>query len=87
MPLAVRTAPTVIESETPAIIEAMVRPPHGDFDDDGDIEQNDLALFVATLIEPEAHPDLIVIADTNGDGSANGEDIPEFTRIMIDCQP
>jgi len=56
-----------------------------DLDDDGDVDTDDAALLVAVLLDPEAFPELVSIADVNGDGSVNGLDIQDFVRIMLGC--
>ncbi len=56
-----------------------------DLDDDGDVDTDDAALFVALLLDPGAFPELITIADVNGDGSVDGLDIQDFVRIMLGC--
>ena len=56
----------------------------GDFDEDGDLDSDDVATFITVLLSPEAFPSLIMIADINGDGSANGLDIQGFIEAMFE---
>ncbi|MBK8270980.1 MAG: hypothetical protein IPK83_22790 [Planctomycetes bacterium] len=64
------------------IVLASARP--GDMDADGDVDETDLALFAATLLNPTAatqdHRDR---SDLNGDGVSNGEDISQFVAAYL----
>lgn len=51
-------------------------PLKGDLDDDGDLDGDDLSLFVDVLLDPAAYPDHCWAADMNGDEAVDGQDIP-----------
>jgi len=53
----------------------------GDFDDDGDVDGDDLDLFVPVLLG--MRPALVSRADMNGDSSADGRDIALFVDAFI----
>jgi len=55
----------------------------GDFDDDGDVDAQDLPIFIAVLSGVDADCDHTVIADMNDDGAADGDDVSLFTACIV----
>ncbi|MFQ5423422.1 MAG: CRTAC1 family protein [Phycisphaerae bacterium] len=55
----------------------------GDMDGDGDVDANDLAVFVAVLLGTDPTPDRFFLSDMNGDGLADGLDIMPFIDAML----
>lgn len=55
----------------------------GDLDDNGEVNTEDIPLFVLVLLDPTTYPDLIAVADMNYDGTANGLDIQPFVNLLI----
>ena len=54
-----------------------------DIDGDGDIDSDDVSVFVAVLIGAETGTNPVAVNDLNGDGAANGHDIPPFVTAML----
>ncbi len=55
----------------------------GDIDADGDIDENDLDLFVQVLLGDNSDPFHVARADMNGDGEINGLDAQGFVEAML----
>jgi len=55
----------------------------GDINDDGMVDEADLALFVAVLLGQETDPDVVTRSDMNGDGLADGADAQLFVAAII----
>ncbi len=62
-----------------AFVDAALDP--GDMDADGDVDIDDLPLFVDVLVGLD--PDHVARADMNGDGLANGLDIQPFANVLL----
>ena len=56
----------------------------GDLDEDGDVDPSDLAMFINVLLGIETDPDLVDLADLNGDGLSDGADIQAFVQAFLD---
>ncbi|MBN2560898.1 MAG: SUMF1/EgtB/PvdO family nonheme iron enzyme [Phycisphaerae bacterium] len=56
----------------------------GDMDFDGDVDFDDLAVFVPILLGSDTDPCRICKADMNGDGLTNGLDIQPFIDALLD---
>jgi hypothetical protein len=55
----------------------------GDVDDNGAVNNQDIAPFVAALTSPDPlRPDLAFAADVNGDGVINNQDIAPFVALL-----
>jgi hypothetical protein len=54
-----------------------------DFDGDGDVDFDDLGVFVAVLLGEDPDPNHHAIADMNTDGSADGLDIQPFVDELL----
>ncbi len=66
-----------------AILIAQV-PICGDCDSDGDVDLDDLNIFVAVLLSQDTTPSRILASDINHDGVADGGDIAAFTGILLE---
>lgn len=55
----------------------------GDLDRDGDVDMDDLPLFVAVLLDQPAAPGHEYRADMNNDGAADGVDVHLFVDAML----
>ncbi len=55
----------------------------GDFDDDGDVDMYDLPVFIDVLIGADTNPDHHTIADVNGSGTPDGNDIQVFVGLLL----
>jgi hypothetical protein len=55
----------------------------GDINDDGDVDFQDLDAFIAVLLGTPLHPDHVARSDLNGDGVADGLDVPDFITAMF----
>ena len=55
----------------------------GDLDNDGDVDGDDLILFVEVLLDPPAHPAELAASDMTGDGAADGNDVPGFVDAFL----
>ena len=55
----------------------------GDSDADGNIDTDDLNVFVAVLVGTETSISPVAVNDFNGDGSVDGQDIPPFVSAML----
>ncbi len=62
-------------------------PCDGDFDDDGDVDGSDLAVFANAFGSSSGDPDYSTDCDFNDDGYVNEIDLDSFTRSFgrIDC--
>ena len=56
----------------------------GDVDGDGDVDTNDLSLFVQVLLGSDGNVDHQVASDMNGDCTADGRDIQGFVAAFLD---
>ncbi len=54
-----------------------------DFDFDGVLSASDVEAFVSGLLGAPSDPCYMLIADLNGDGVVNGDDIPGFERVWL----
>ncbi len=52
-------------------------------DADGDVDADEHAFFVAILMNLESNADYVSRSALNGDGLANGQDIPHFTEAIL----
>lgn len=57
--------------------------PPGDIDGDGDLDEDDVALFTAVLLGMETNADYATRSDLSGDGSADGDDVQDFMEAMF----
>lgn len=55
----------------------------GDFDRDGDVDDDDLRLFVDVLVGTDQTPARLDIADLNRSGAADGADIQLFVNTLL----
>jgi hypothetical protein len=58
-----------------------IRP--GDIDDDGDVDSFDIEYFVSALLGTNVSPIHRARSDLNGDGSADGADMPGFIAVFM----
>jgi hypothetical protein len=55
----------------------------GDFDQDGDVDGDDVRVLCAILLLPEPDRTLTELVDMNGDGLADGRDVAAFVEVAI----
>ncbi|MBK8268783.1 MAG: hypothetical protein IPK83_10965 [Planctomycetes bacterium] len=58
-------------------------PTIGDINDDGQVNEADLAIFVAVLLGNDTNPVHVTASDLTGDGTADGRDVPTFVVVML----
>ncbi len=55
----------------------------GDFDGDGDVDLDDLAVFIDVLIDADTNPDHRAIADVDGSDTPDGDDIQLYVGLLV----
>lgn len=55
----------------------------GDIDCDGDVDADDLALFVGVLIGTQSNPDYVSRSDLDSTGTADGNDVSPFVNAYL----
>lgn len=58
----------------------------GDVNGDGDVDTDDVQLFVAVLLGVDSDPYRVLVSDVNVDGAPDGKDIQPFTLIVLGFQ-
>lgn len=58
----------------------------GDVNGDGDVDQDDVSLFVRVLLGLDVDPYRVLVSDVNLDGAPDGDDIQPFTSIVLGQQ-
>ena len=55
----------------------------GDFDGDDDVDFDDMATFIEVLLGIDTNPSHVAIADVDGSGTPDGNDIQVFVGLML----
>ncbi|MCB9853863.1 MAG: hypothetical protein H6819_12255 [Phycisphaerales bacterium] len=58
----------------------------GDVNGDGDVDIDDVQLFVAVLLGVDSDPYRVLVSDVNVDGTPDGKDVQPFTLIVLGFQ-
>lgn len=55
----------------------------GDLNDDGDVDTDDLGIFVDVMLDYDAEPLHVAEADTNCSGAVDGRDLQTFVNLLL----